>query len=152
MTAIATALGVAALALPIAAQAQSYGGYGQGGYGQGGPGYGQGGYGYGQGYGGYGGRGDYYGGRGGGYGGFSGYPEFRGIENHIRSEIIQAVRFDMIERDDASDLMNQLRQIQMWERREFSYHGWNLPPDDRERIRNALDQLDHEVDRIRDEP
>lgn len=82
----------------------------------------------------------------------AGYPEFRGIEDHIRGEIQQGVRDDLIERDDARDLMGQLRDIQMQEAREFRVHGWNLPDDDRYRIRARLQQLDRLVDQIRDEP
>lgn len=83
--------------------------------------------------------------------GFSGYPEYRGIEAHIRQEIAEAVRDDMIERGDARDLMNQLRQIQAQEAREFRVHRWNLPDDDRMRIRSQLTQLDQVVDQTRNE-
>ena len=127
------AVSAASLALPAVAAAQQYeqpysdrGGYDQ-------P------------YGGW--RGDYdraYGDR---YGGFQGYPEFRGIENHIRQEIWQSVREDMIERD----LMNQLQQIRYQEQREFQVNGWRLPDDDRYRFHAQLDRLDHLVDQIRDE-
>lgn len=79
------------------------------------------------------------------------YPEFRGIEAHIRREIIEGVRQDLIERDDARDLMGQLRDIQNREMREFRVHGWNLPDDDRMRIRSDLDRLDRLVDQIREE-
>jgi hypothetical protein len=82
---------------------------------------------------------------------WSGYPEFRGIEAHIRSEVQEGVREDLLERDDARDLMGQLRDIQMQEAREFRTHGWNLPADDRYRIRSRLEQLDRLVDQIRDE-
>jgi hypothetical protein len=128
------AIGAASLALPGAASAQEYYGqsYGQPYYGQ--PHYEQP-------------HGDWYGRR---YG-FRGYPEFQGIENHIRREIEESARDDMIERDDAQDLMDQLRQIQMQEAREFSFHGWNLPDDDRARIHAQLDRLDHVVDETRDE-
>jgi hypothetical protein len=57
----------------------------------------------------------------------------------------------MIEPDDARDLMNQLQQIHYQEQREFQVHGWRLPDDDRERIHDRLDRLDHLVDQIRDE-
>ena len=83
---------------------------------------------------------------------FSGYPQFRGIEAHIRSEIREAVRDDMIEREDARDLMGQLRDIQMQEAREFRVHRWNLPGDDQQRIRARLGALDHQVDQVRNEP
>lgn len=82
---------------------------------------------------------------------FTGYPQFRGIEAHIRGEITEAVRDDMIERRDARDLMGQLRDIQMQEAREFRSHGWNLPGDDQQRIRARLAELDHQVDQIRNE-
>jgi len=133
------ALGAASLMLPAVASAQPheqpdygrpYGGYDQS-YGD--P------------------RGEYDRGDGGGYGRFQGYPEFRGIESHIRQEIWQSVREDMIEPDDARDLMNQLQQIRYQEQREFQVHGWRLPDDDRERIHDRLDRLDHLVDQIRDQ-
>jgi hypothetical protein len=83
--------------------------------------------------------------------GFGVYPEFRDVEVHIRSEIQDGVREDLIEPDDARDLTAQLRDIQGQEMREFRVHGWNLPQDDRARIRSDLDRLDHLVDQIRDE-
>lgn len=133
------AVGAASLALPAVAAAQQHGQpyYGRpyGGYDQ--PEYG------GQ-------RGDYdrsYGRR---YG-FQGYPEFRGVEDHIRQEIRESVREDMIEPDDARDLMSQLQQIRFQEQREFQVHGWRLPDDDRERLHDRLDRLDHLVDQVRDE-
>lgn len=131
------AVGAASLALPAAASAQQYDepGYGRpyGGYQQ--PYDGQP-------------HGDWYRR---GYG-FQGYPEFRGVEMHIRREIEESVRDDMIERDDARDLIGQLRRIQYQEAREFSFHGWRLPDDDRERIRAQLDRLDRTVDQTREEP
>lgn len=130
-------VGVAALAVPFAASAQQY--YGQPNYG-GQPYYGQP-------------QGDYYGHGGWGWGRrFPGYPEFRGQEEHIRREIREAVRDDMIAPDDARDLFGQLRQVQWHEQREFQVHGWNLPDDDRQRLRFELGQLDRTVDQIRQEP
>lgn len=128
---ILAAIGAASLALPGAAAAQQY--YAQPYYGQ--PSYPQP-------------RGDWYRG---GRGRFDGYPQYRGIEAHIRSEIVGGVRDDLIERDDARDLMGQLRDIQMREAREFRIHGWNLPGDDDATIRADLDRLDHLVDQIREE-
>ena len=133
------ALGAASLMLPAVASAQSYEQ----------PDYGRPYGGYDQSYGGP--RGDYDRGYGGRYGRFQGYPEFRGIESHIRQEIWQSVREDMIEPDDARDLMNQLQQIRYQEQREFQVHGWRLPDDDRARIHDRLDRLDHLVDQVRDE-
>lgn len=134
------AIGAASLALPAVAAAQQYDqpSYGRpyGGYDQ--PDYG-------------GSRGDYYDRDNGRRYGFQGYPEFRGVEDHIRQEIRDSVREDMIEPDDARDLMNQLQQIRYQEQREFQVHGWRLPDDDRARIRDRLDHLDHLVDQIRDE-
>jgi hypothetical protein len=124
-------MGAAALAVPAAASAQEY--YDRG-YDRDQP------------------RGDYDQGEGGGWFGSGVYPEFKRIEAHIRGEIRQALREDMIEPDDARDLIGQLRQIQWQERREFRVHGWNLPEDDRERLRDQLGQLDHQVDQIRNEP
>lgn len=83
---------------------------------------------------------------------FQGYPEFRNYEGHIRQAIHEGVREDEIAPDDARDLMGQLRDIQNSEAREFSVHGWNLPSDDRMRIRGQLARLDHLVDQIRAEP
>ena len=83
---------------------------------------------------------------------YGSYPEFRGIEQHIRREIVEGVREDLIERDDARDLFGQLREIQAQESREFRVHGWNLPDDDRYRIRSELQRLDALVDQIRAEP
>jgi hypothetical protein len=127
------AIGAAAFVLPGAAGAQQYSG----------PGYGR--LYYAQEYGQLG--GDWYQRR----AHFYGYPEFRGVEEHIRREIQDGVREDLIERDDAGDLMGQLRDIQMQEAREFRVHGWNLPDDDRYRLRSRLGQLDQLVDQIRDE-
>lgn len=136
---LAAAFGAVALTLPALASAQGY--YGQPGYAQGdGRGY------YDRGDDAP--RGDYDRYRRGDVGP---YPEFRGIEQHIRQEIQGGVREDLIERDDARDLMDQLRDIQNRERREYAVHGWNLPGDDRERIRDDLNRLDRLVDRIRSE-
>lgn len=139
--AILCALGAASLAIPGVSSAQSYYGQGDrydsnGGYaGQGED------------------RGDYQNGYNHyGYGHFNGYPEFRGLEQHIRSEIIQSRRQDMIDQDGAQDLLNQLREIKIDQNREFQRHGWQLPDDDRYRIRSAYERLDREVDRIRQEP
>lgn len=126
--------GAAALLVPAAASAQGY--YGQG-YNRYGDGYDRG---YERG-------GDYRPSR-----AFPGYPEFRGLEEHIRAEIRDSLRQDLIERDDARDLFQQLRDIQAQEAREFRVHGWNLPNDDRYRIRTRLEQLDRLVDQIREEP
>lgn len=81
-----------------------------------------------------------------------GYPEFRGQEAHIRNQIREDVREDMIAPDDARDLMDQLRDVHRWEYREFQNHGWQLPYDDGARIHDRLARLDHQVDEIRDEP
>ena len=129
-------LGAAALTLPAAASAQQY--YNsQPGYS--GPQYGQSYYGQP--------HGDYQ--RRSGRYRFAGYPEFRGIEAHIRQEIWESVREDMIEPEDARDLTSQLRDIQIEEAHEFGVHGWNLPDDDRARIDDQLTQLDQLVDQTR---
>jgi hypothetical protein len=77
------------------------------------------------------------------------YPEFRDREDRIRRLIRDGVREDLIERDDARDLMGQLRRIQDNERREFAVHRRNLPADDRDRISDQLSRLDRLVDEIR---
>ena len=81
-----------------------------------------------------------------------GYPEFRGLEAHIRDEIHDGVREDLIEPDDAHDLMDQLRDIRRWEYREYQEHGWQLPYDDGARIHDRLATLDRQVDQVRSEP
>ncbi len=160
---------VAALALPAALWAQEYGnrsyddqsrnaqsGYGQPGYGYGSGQYGSGQYGSGQygsgqyGYGRYGERQGDYGQR--RYSTYGRYPQFRGLERHIQSEIQDGLRNDDLAQDDARALTGQLRQIQYEEAREFSVHGWNLPRDDQARIQGRLDRLDHLVDETRQEP
>jgi len=78
------------------------------------------------------------------------YPQFRGREDHIRREIVEAARDRDISWDDAHMLMGRLGQIQAEERREFSFHGWDLPYDDQDRINGQLDRLDRRVDRMRD--
>lgn len=136
--------GVAALAAPAAALAQQYGQpYGdrpyydqRGEYGQPRGDYDQP-------------RGDYAYGR---YRSFPGYPEFRSLEMHIRGEIQQGVRDDTLDREGANDLYGQLQQIRYHEMREYRVHGWNLPWDDRMRIRDDLQRLDQEVDQTRAEP
>ena len=82
---------------------------------------------------------------------FGSYPQFRGIEAHIRQEIVEAAREDMIQQDDARELLGQLRQIQAGEAREFRVHGWNLPQGDQQRIRAQLQELDSLVDQMRAE-
>jgi hypothetical protein len=61
------------------------------------------------------------------------------------------LREDLIERDDARDLLSQLRDIQTQEWREYRVHGWNLAYDDQARIQARLNQLDRLVDEIRDQ-
>ena len=132
-TILLMALGAASIALPAAAQSWYGGGYDRPGYGWG--------------------HGDYYGGgwRDRGDWRFPGYPEFRGAEDHIRREIWDALRERSIDRDDARDMMARLDGVRAEEAREFQVHGWNLPWDDRARIRAQLDQLDRMADRLGDE-
>lgn len=82
---------------------------------------------------------------------FSGFPQFKALEAHIRSEIVDGLRDDLIQRDDARDLLGQLRAIQAQEAREYSVHGWDLPDQDQTRVRDQLEQLDRLVDQIREE-
>lgn len=94
-------------------------------------------------------RGDWYGDR---RTSFRGYPEFRRVEAHIRAEISDGVREDLLAPEDAAEFYHRLRDIQVREQREYRAHGWNLPGDDRADIRRQLDNLDGLVDRTRDEP
>src|SRR5258708_5070211 len=75
---------------------------------------------------------------------FPGYPEFRSLEMHIRGEIHQGLLDDTLDRDGANDLLAQLQQVRYDEAREFRAHGWNLPWDDRARIRDELPRLDEQ--------
>lgn len=93
-------------------------------------------------------RGDY---EGSWRGRFSGYPEFRGLKDHIRREIQSGLRNGLMDPEDARDLFGQLRDIQQQETREFQVHGWNLPAGDRYRLRSQLQRLDSEVDEMRDD-
>lgn len=70
----------------------------------------------------------------------SGFAEFRGVEDHIRREIDDGVRDDLLDRRDAADFHDQLRRIQALEARQKA------------EIRAQLDQLDRDVDRTRNEP
>lgn len=122
-TAVLLVAGLAALSLPIAASAQSWGG-------------------------------DYASGRSYSYGGryaFRGYPEFRSVKAHIRSEIRQGLEEGWLDEDQAQDFNQQLRQIQQNEAQEYRAHGWNLPENDRADIRSGLQELDQAVDEARDE-
>jgi len=138
---ILLAAGAAALAAPAAALAQQYGDrpysdQQRGEYGQHSGDYGQP-------------RGDWGWNR---YRSFPGYPEFRGLESHIRGEIHQGLLDDTLDREGANDLLAQLQQVRYDEAREFRAHGWNLPYDDRMRIQSELQQLDAQVDQTRGEP
>lgn len=66
----------------------------------------------------------------------------RGQEAHIREQIREGVREDMIAPDDARDLMIELREIRAQEYREFQAYGWQLPYDDGARIHERLVRLD----------
>ena len=135
---ILCALGAASLAVPAMSAAQTY--HDQG-------------YGYGTQNNGWQARGDYYNRDGySPYGRFSGYPEFRAVSQHIRVEIIEGQRQDLIDNDGAQYLLDRLREIKMVENQEYQRHGWRLPDDDRYRIRSQYERLDREVDRIREEP
>ncbi len=83
---------------------------------------------------------------------FSGYPEFRSTEQRIRRDIDDGVRDDLIAREDAADLIDQLRSIQAREAREYGVHGWTPSDDARRRFSRDLDNLERQVEQIRDEP
>lgn len=83
---------------------------------------------------------------------FRGYPEFRQVEVHIRAEINDGVREDLLAPEDAADFKRQLRAVEARELQEYREHGWNLPEYDRRAIRSRLGALDRLVDQTRDEP
>ncbi|HWF76585.1 MAG TPA: hypothetical protein VN694_05350 [Caulobacteraceae bacterium] len=91
-------------------------------------------------------RGDYYDRRAG-----WDYPEFRDVAWHIRAEIQQGLQDGWLDGDEAGDFGRQLRGIQAQELAEYREHGWGLPQDDREEIRERLDRLDHALDAARDQ-
>lgn len=95
--------------------------------------------------------GDYYRGGYSGYGtDFSGYPQFRDAERHIRMEIREGQREGWIDQSDVGDFYRRLNWIRQSEQREFNEHGWNLPSWDQQRISQSLDQLDRSIDAARD--
>ena len=81
-----------------------------------------------------------------------GYPEFSDRETRLRGLIEGGVRDGLVRPDDARDLMHQLGDIQIQEASEYRNHGGDIPYDDRQRILSKLDQLDRQVDRMRQEP
>lgn len=83
---------------------------------------------------------------------WTGYPDLGVLEARVRGEIIGGVGEDLIDPDTARDLMAQLGGIEVQEGAEYRVHGRSLPPDDRLRLRNQLENLDREVDSIRAEP
>jgi hypothetical protein len=75
-----------------------------------------------------------------------GYPEFRDREERIRFMIRDGVRDDRIERDDARDLLEQLRDIRRDEARQYQINGPRMSRGDFERISDRLARLDRRVD------
>jgi hypothetical protein len=78
-----------------------------------------------------------------------GYAEFRDREERIRFMIRDGVRDDRIERDDARDLLDQLRDIRRDEARAYQTYGPRLSRGDFERISDRLARLDRRVDERR---
>jgi hypothetical protein len=77
-----------------------------------------------------------------------GYPEFQRSEWRIRDQIREGVRDGRIQREDAHDLMAQLRDIRADEVRFYHDDGERLRPDDRVRLRMRLRDLDHLVGQV----
>ena len=74
------------------------------------------------------------------------YPEFAGIEDHIRRHIREGLQSGAIQPDDAHQLFGRLHEIRDHEQRAYDMHGPDLPYDVRMRLRGELRELDHEVD------
>jgi hypothetical protein len=81
-----------------------------------------------------------------------GDPELAGVEARIRQAIREGVQDDLIQRDDARDLERQLQDIQSREQREYQREGYRLSDYDRRMFRSELNQLDRQVDDIRNQP
>ena len=82
---------------------------------------------------------------------FRDYPEFRGEIVHLQSEVREGVEEGWLDDDQARAMGWRLRRIQQREAGEFREHGWNLPDGDRDEIRRRLDDLDRQIDQLRDE-
>jgi hypothetical protein len=78
--------------------------------------------------------------------GAPGYPEFRDREERIRFMIRDSVRDERIERDDARELLDQLRDIRREEARDYQTYGPRLSRADFDRISDRLARLDRRVD------
>lgn len=78
-----------------------------------------------------------------------GYPEFHDTEFRIRDRIRDGVRDGRIERADARDLMQQLRDIRADEVRLYRDFGPRLRPDERVRLRMRLRDLENLVRDVR---
>lgn len=98
-------------------------------------------------------RGDY--GRRGGYdynsSSFKGYPEFRDVREHLKEIIQQGEAEGSLTRADAQEFVNQYKDIEAQELRDYRRYGSNLPWGERQNIRQQLSQLDGEVDQARRE-
>jgi len=70
------------------------------------------------------------------------YPQFHGLEKHIRRAIREERRANALGPRDAHNLMAQLRQIQAEEMSLYQAHGMNLPPRIQARIQGELSQLE----------
>jgi hypothetical protein len=79
-------------------------------------------------------------------------PELARLEAHIQQQIRDGVRDDLIQRDDARDLEGQLQNIQSREQSQYRRSGYQLSDYDRRAYRSELNQLDREVDDIRNQP
>lgn len=79
-----------------------------------------------------------------------GYPDLRRMEDHIREAIRDGVRSGRLDRDDAHEFWERLSDVRADEAAEYREHGWRLPPQDHDRLRERLRRLDHRVDEAAD--
>lgn len=77
----------------------------------------------------------------------AGYPELRDREMRLRERIRDGARDNRIDRDQARDLFQQLRDIREDEQRTFRDHGDRLRRDDRYRLQQRLSDLERRIDR-----
>jgi hypothetical protein len=91
--------------------------------------------------------------RGGDYArGGQGDPDLVRRETRIEQQIREGVRDDLIQRDDARDLEGELRDIQSREQSQYRRSGYRLSDYDRRAFMSELNQLDRQVDDIRNQP
>jgi hypothetical protein len=81
-----------------------------------------------------------------------GDPDLARLETRIQQQIREGEQYDLIQREDANDLQNQLRDIQSREQIQYRRSGYRLSDYDRRAFTSELNQLERQVDYIRNEP